>query len=617
MFLRFFTVFIFFVSFSYAFSLKEGYVKALANDPEVQIRSNSIKKIEYDMDIAKGLHYPTVDFKATANSSKRTPNSYTPNSSGTELDTDEYSIDIRQPLYDGLEGTYEQRLHKSRYISAGFYLKEAQNEMALRYVRNYINLLKAKDMLTLSTQAFQMNEDIFNKTARKVERGFGTKLEFEKAKASLEESSVNLAIDKLSFNDAIESLRNNVQERFSVNELIKPSVTYSLPHSEPEALQYALNNHPSMLVSLTNVEVSLSELNRDDKAFKPNIDLVGTYRVNDAAHREHQTNESNEYKIGIELAYNLYNGGKDIAQRKKAMQEVKEKKILIEKNTQQISNNLALAWNSYVINEEKLSKLESFLKTREIVFETTLEEFDLGTQTLTSVIDAHDDYINTKRSMISTSYDYLLAHYRVLEAVGLLSDELLNDKRTEIWGDNQLSKKITMHSLENDLKYAYNEYSLNQKYEESKQHKVLETIEQETITQPLEQTQEYEKAVEEIATLIEAENSNEEIVIEEKNLSFKERFLSAPSSNYTVNLATFSTQKRSYNFIENENLQNDAFSFIFGQDKQYYKVMYGVFETYEQATEAIKGLSQAVQANNPRVEKIEIKQALYKKYNEN
>jgi adhesin transport system outer membrane protein len=601
MFLRFLISCAFLISSLQAFSLKEGFLKTLSSDPEVQVRNNEIKKIEYDQDIAKGLHYPSVDFRANLSSSKNTSNAYTPQSNGVEQDKDQYSIDIRQPLYDGLEGTYEQRLHKKRYQSAQYYLKEAQNELALRYVRNYINVLKAKDMLTLSTHAFQMNEDIFNKTARKVERGFGTKLEFEKAKATLEESSVNLAIDKLSFNDAFENLKTNVQTQFNVNELIKPSMAYNLPHTEQQALEYALKHHPSMLVSLVNVEVALSESNRDDKSFKPNVDLVGSYRLNDVAYKENQANESNEYQIGIELAYNLYNGGKDIAHHKKMLQNVKEKKILIEKNTQQISNNLALAWNSYVVNKEKLHKLESFLKTRQIVFETTLEEFDLGTQTLTSVIDTHDDYISTKRSMISTSYDYLLAHYRVLEAVGLLSDELLSDKRVEIWGSKALNQKITMKSIEQELQFSYQDYTLDKK------------------TQPMQEVKpavlniEYEKSVDEIEELI----KSKETIIKEQPLSFKQKFLSAPPSKYSVNLATFSTKQRSHNFIENEQLQKEAFSFIFGQDKQYYKVMFGVFDTYEEAQKAISTLSDEVQKNAPRIEKIEIKQALYKKYNTN
>ncbi len=44
--------------------------------------------------------------------------------------------------------------------------------------------------------------------------------------------------------------------------------------------------------------------------------------------------------------------------------------------------------------------------------------------------------------------------------------------------------------------------------------------------------------------------------------------------------------------------------------------MYGVFDSYEEAKEAQNNLAKALQKNGPRVERITIKQNLYKKYNE-
>ena len=63
MFKFFFVLFIFLSGFLNAFSLKEGFIKTLANNPDVLVRENELKKIEYDMDIAKGLFYPTINFK--------------------------------------------------------------------------------------------------------------------------------------------------------------------------------------------------------------------------------------------------------------------------------------------------------------------------------------------------------------------------------------------------------------------------------------------------------------------------------------------------------------------------------------------------------------------------
>lgn len=586
---------------SNAFTLKIGFEKALANNPDVQVKENELKKIKYDIDIANGLMRPSLDLVGSANNSRASTNGYAPKN-GTNVSTDEYSLNLTQPLYDGLESQYSQQLQYNRYESAKYYLKEAQNTLALTYTQNYINVLKTKDMLSLSSESYQMSEDIYNKTVKKVERGFGTKLEFERAKGNLEESGVNLAIDRLSLNDAIQTLYNNVQEKFDSIELVKPTFTYNLPHSEDEALQFALANHPSMLVSLKNVEVAMSEQKRDLKSFHPDVNLVGNYRLNDAAHKENGIDVSNEYQVGIEIAYNLYNGGKDTASNKKALQTIKEKKILIQKSNQEISNRLALAWNSYELNAEKLSRLQAFLKTRKLVLDTTYEEFDLGTKDLGSLIDAHLDYISTKRSTISTTYDLLLAHFRVLEAIGILSDEILSDKREEIWGKNSVDIEQVVKTNTKELVFAYNTLEeANQKKEAPR----LDYLEEDNKKEV-----KVEEKISEVAPVA-TSNSNSDT-----NLSFKERFLRASSDKYSVNLATFTAMERSIKFINMNKINNDAFAFLFGQEEQYYKVMYGIFDSYAQAKEAIGKLSQEIQNNNPKIEPIHIKQNLYKKYNE-
>lgn len=578
-------------NYSYCFTLKEGFVKSLENDPEVQIRANELKKIKYDIDMANGLKYPTLDLVGGVNNTRTSPNSYTPQNSN-DIAADEYSLKLTQPLYDGFQSDYEKELQKNRYESAEYYLKEAQNSLALTFIENYINVLRTKDMISLSSESYQMSEDIYNKTVRKVERGFGTKLEFERAKGNLEESNVNLAIDKLSFSNTMKNLYNNVQEKFDSSEMVKPTFSYNLPPSEEEALNYALVNHPSMLVSLKNVKVSMNEQKRDLKAFQPEVNLVGNYKLNDAVHRENSVDVSNQYQVGLELALNLYNGGRDFANNKKSLQVVKEKKILVEKSSQEISNRLGLAWNSYILNQEKLVRLEAFLKTRKLVLDTTFQEFYLGTRDLGSVIDAHLNYISTKRSTISTTYDLLLAHFQVLEALGILSEQILSDKREEIWGYNQKQvdiEKVVKNNTEG-LVYSYNTLQNEASSKEAPKFEYLN----ETPTK---------KEV--------VENR-----VSTNNNSFKDRFLNSPQDKYTINLATFVTMQESESFINSNGISNDSFAFLFGQDKQYHKVMYGIFNSYDEAKEALENLSIKLKATKPRIEKIYIKQNLYKKYND-
>ena len=57
MFKFFFVLFIFLSGFLNAFSLKEGFIKTLANNPDVLVRENELKKIEYDIWILQKAYF--------------------------------------------------------------------------------------------------------------------------------------------------------------------------------------------------------------------------------------------------------------------------------------------------------------------------------------------------------------------------------------------------------------------------------------------------------------------------------------------------------------------------------------------------------------------------------
>lgn len=289
-----------------------------------------------------------------------------------------------------------------------------------------------------------------------MQRGYGTKLEIEKAKATLLDSNLNLSIQQLNYNEAYEDLRNYIQVDIDSNKLSKPKYIYQIPDSKASALEYAFKNHPSVYVAKNNIDVVKNEYERDMKLFYPTLSAYARYKINDVAYKERVIDESNEYKIGLELSYNLYNGGKDYAIRKKALDTINEKNILADKTKKQIENRLSLAWNSYDINQNKISILTSFIQTRKEVLNAALKEFELGVKDLTYLLDSYMDYIYTKRELINTSYDLLLAEFRVLEAMGIINEEILDEQREVVWQNkNANNLENVFEEVLKEMNYSY------------------------------------------------------------------------------------------------------------------------------------------------------------------
>ncbi|MEA1914552.1 MAG: TolC family protein [Campylobacterota bacterium] len=577
-----------------AFSLKDGYIYALQHDIDSQVNANNLESINHDKAIADSLFFPKIDLSARAEVSQNSQNQ----SKSTK--SDQYGAKITQPLFDGYEAKYEKELQNTRYQSAQYYLKESQNKLALSYVDSYINTLKQTELLTLRVENLVISEDIFNKVYKKVSVGYGTKLEFETAKENYTKSKVDLSSQKINYRDAITSLKFYVQQDFDTNELIKPQFYYDLPKSLPDAMRLAKMQNPSYLVAKTNVQVAMMEQKRDLKIKYPSLALVGSYDKYDSFRA---TNDPyDEYKVAIELNYNLYNGGKDSALNKKAMQKIKEKKYLIQKSQYQIENQLRLSWNSYTLNKDKKLKLESFAQAKKEVLYATIKEFDLGLKDLNTLMDEHTAYISAKSDLIRTSYDLMLAQYRVLESIGVLSS-LMDDPSMTL--EKQLSAALTKETLSATQKRIYVD-----------SEDPVQTIKRDIVKkEPIKQQPNP------LVALINPVKKKVVVVREEKPKAivnsvqtFKEQFLNASKDKYTINLAYSDTSKYAQRLLNRYNLNDNGFYFSFGQTKKFQKIMMGIYDSKAQAQTALNNLPKSLKKAQPRVESISIKQKLYHKY---
>ncbi len=99
------------------------------------------------------------------------------------------------------------------------------------------------------------------------------------------------------------------------------------------------------------------------------------------------------------------------------------------------------------------------------------------------------------------------------------------------------------------------------------------------------------------------------------NQKFKKVFLNAPKDLYTINITSFSSIAQAKELLNKEKIYDNSFVFTYGEENEWVKVMYGVFETYEDANAALEKLEDIKVKYEPVIETITSKQELYKKYN--
>ncbi len=96
----------------------------------------------------------------------------------------------------------------------------------------------------------------------------------------------------------------------------------------------------------------------------------------------------------------------------------------------------------------------------------------------------------------------------------------------------------------------------------------------------------------------------------------KEEFFNYNSSFYTITLTTFSKENIDIeNYFFKNNLTESTLAFSIGSVNNYYRVIHGVYETYDEANSAIENLNYELRKNSPYVSRIKTQQKKFESYN--
>lgn len=114
------------------------------------------------------------------------------------------------------------------------------------------------------------------------------------------------------------------------------------------------------------------------------------------------------------------------------------------------------------------------------------------------------------------------------------------------------------------------------------------------------------------------ESSNKDIVFTDSTLSNNliDEFSNRDSNFYTITLITFLKEEMNVEkFLSIHNLRHDVLAYSIGSVNNYYRVIYGLYDSSKEAKEALKDLSFELRKNVPYISRIKTNQKKFESYN--
>lgn len=418
------------VSLLSAEDLRTTVKEVLSTNPIILERLKNYNSTKEDIKIAKSGFYPKLDLSLGAGYEHTELNNRPATPDGSfDFGVYDNSLTFTQNIFKGFETTYQVKEHENRTVAAAYHYVEKVNSTAFEMVNQYLLVLKQRELLGNAQENIDINKEILDKVQKLYASGLTTLSEVNKIQSSLSLATSNYVVQENNLKDAIFNFHKVFGRHIDIDSMTKPETNFELPKNIDDAIQFAIENNPSLLVSKYNIKLAQATHHKKKSPFYPQFDIEVSqnYTKNLGA----SEGERNRFRAMALVKYNFFNGFADEAALKQSISEVHKEVFIKDTLRRETIDDLALSWAA---DEQLTKQIEPLQKYKEYA-ETTLnlykKEYDLGRRSLLDLLSAQNDFINSESQIINAEYSLIYAKYRILDALGTLVTTIMGNNSVD------------------------------------------------------------------------------------------------------------------------------------------------------------------------------------------
>jgi adhesin transport system outer membrane protein len=406
-------------------SLSEVVQLTVSTHPEIKREMALRRGAENFVDQEFAGYLPTLDLDAgtgfeftnsptTRNRITRDPNN---DPSGIELWRNDASLRLNQMLFDGFETRGRVRSARAERDAATFRITATGERIGIRAVEVYLGVLRNQAIVALAEDNVAGHEDILERVRQQTEAGITDEIDLEQGLGRLALAQANLSQRRGGLRRATAEYTEVVGE--PPQELVRPvQPDYDAPIDVDSAIATALNNNPSIEVTTATLRARRSDIGVARAPYFPRFDLELSGTTID--NRDGRLGPDTGLSAMLRMRYNIFRGFFDRASTRRATFEAAAAAEDDGEARRQVREDVRLAFRALLTAQARLVPLRDRVDASERTLEAYVGQFELGRRSLFDLLDTQNELFQARTALVDGDYDVLLAHFRLLSAMGML-----------------------------------------------------------------------------------------------------------------------------------------------------------------------------------------------------
>lgn len=418
----------------YSETLTSALSHAYTNNPIINSKRAELRSLDENVSAASSQFFPSIEVMG----------SYSENSlKYGDLDkvtTNPLvgSVSVNQKIFTGGR-LISDRLSAVNLVAAGRQsLRDSEQNILFLAAKVYFNYLKTEQIVKLQQNNFEVLKERLDATKIQFEVGELTLTDVAQADARLSQAQSNLA-------DARSLLQAREAEYRSIiglnpSDLSEWNKTLKYPDNEDDAISMALNNNPLLKYNEKVERSSRYKVISQKSMLAPQLSLRGEY-----IYAEDQSflmpDDIDQYQITGQVKIPIFYGGLSWSNIRKAQELNSRDRYLIVDAKRKIRSYVKTAYAEYSASILRISATEKQVGATDIALEGVKQEFELGTRTTLDILDAEQEYLDARVSLVTAKNDSNIALFLLSYYLGTLTPENLS-LDVKIYNPNKNYKSV-------------------------------------------------------------------------------------------------------------------------------------------------------------------------------
>jgi len=421
-------------------TLESALVQAYINNPSLNSQRAAVRVTDENVPQALSGYRPRVSITGTGgqqslSSTSRvvSPNlapNVAPNTPATYAIQSGYNTPaslgatITQTLFNGFQTANKTRQAESQVQAARATLRVTEQTVLLNAATAYMNLLRDTAILDLQRRNVEVLQEQLRQTRDRFNVGEVTRTDVAQSESRLAAGRSQVLSAEATYKASAATYRQVIGVDPGKLTAGTPVDRFSPPNL-PAAVGLATVVHPAVSTAQFNVDAATQAVKVAEASLYPTVSVTGQYTKNYEVVGSLNTIENYQASVLGTLSIPIYQGGAEYSLVRQAKETLGQRRLDLDVARDQVRQTTVQAWGQLDASKSNVDSTQAQVQAAEIALNGVREEARVGQRTTLDVLNAQQELVNARVSLVGAQRDRVVASYTLLASVGRLAPEVL------------------------------------------------------------------------------------------------------------------------------------------------------------------------------------------------